>query len=187
MKSFYLTDTGKVRDHNEDSVIIVKNREGNYLLAVADGMGGHSCGEVASSITIQYLAHHFQEDFYKMNKDQAVNWINNSVNEINSELFDLANKTREKHVGSKVHLRGLIEFSNVCSNNCKYCGLRLDNKNIERYNLTFDDILYSANIAKQLGYKTLVLQSGENQAYPMKQMKEIISELKKMDFAIIRS
>ncbi|MCQ2958509.1 MAG: [FeFe] hydrogenase H-cluster radical SAM maturase HydE [Candidatus Gastranaerophilales bacterium] len=108
-------------------------------------------------------------------------------NEINSELFDLANKTREKHVGSKVHLRGLLEFSNVCSNNCKYCGLRIDNKNIERYNLTFDDILYSANIAKEAGYKTLVLQSGENQAYPRKQMKEIISKLKKMDFAITLS
>ena len=79
-------------------------------------------------------------------------------NEINSELFDLANKTREKHVGSKVHLRGLIEFSNVCSNNCKYCGLRVDNKNIERYNLTFDDILYSANIAKELGIETLTPQ-----------------------------
>ncbi len=87
MKSFYLTDAGKIREHNEDSVIIVKNRENDYLLAVADGMGGHSCGEVASNIVIGYLGHHFQESFYKMNKEQAINWINDSVNEVNSKIF----------------------------------------------------------------------------------------------------
>ena len=46
MKSFYLTDTGLVREHNEDSVIISENGEGCYLMAVADGMGGHQAGEV---------------------------------------------------------------------------------------------------------------------------------------------
>ena len=55
MKSFYLTDAGKVRDHNEDSVIIVKNKNNECLMAIADGMGGHSAGEVASSIAIGYL------------------------------------------------------------------------------------------------------------------------------------
>ncbi len=55
MKTFYLTDAGKVRSHNEDSVIITKNQAGDYLMAVADGMGGHSAGEVASSLTIPNL------------------------------------------------------------------------------------------------------------------------------------
>lgn len=87
MKSFYLTDAGKVRDHNEDSVIIVKNRENNYLMAVSDGMGGHSCGEIASSIVIGYLGHHFQEHFYKMNKEQAINFIKDSIDEVNSMIF----------------------------------------------------------------------------------------------------
>ena len=53
-KSFYLTDTGKVRDHNEDSVTILKNMNDEYLLVVADGMGGHRKGEVASSITLTH-------------------------------------------------------------------------------------------------------------------------------------
>ena len=97
MKSFYLTDTGKVRDHNEDSVIILKNNEGSYLLAVADGMGGHSCGEVASSIVIKYLAHHFNERFYKMSKDDAIIFINDSINEMNSEIF----KYQDTHPESK--------------------------------------------------------------------------------------
>ena len=61
MKSFYLTDAGKIREHNEDSVIVVKNKDGDYLMAVADGMGGHSAGEVASSIAISYLGKSFNE------------------------------------------------------------------------------------------------------------------------------
>ena len=87
MKSFYLTDPGMVRDHNEDSVIIVKNDEGSYLMAIADGMGGHSAGEVASSIAISYLGKHFKESFRNMSKVDAVNWIRDSVDEINLNIF----------------------------------------------------------------------------------------------------
>ena len=87
MKSFYLTDTGKVRDHNEDSVIIVKNENNEYLMAIADGMGGHSAGEVASSIAISYLGKHFQESFLSLSKVDAVEWIRDSANEINSLIF----------------------------------------------------------------------------------------------------
>ena len=87
MKSFYLTDAGKVRDHNEDSVIIVKNNEGSYLMAIADGMGGHSAGEVASSIAIGYLGKHFKETFINMSKVDAVKWIRDAVDEINTLIF----------------------------------------------------------------------------------------------------
>ena len=59
MKTFYLTDSGKVRDHNEDNLVILSNDSGEYLLAVADGMGGHKAGEVASSIAIEYLKEKF--------------------------------------------------------------------------------------------------------------------------------
>ena len=87
MKSFYLTDPGMVRDHNEDSVIIVKNDEGSYIMAIADGMGGHSAGEVASSIAISYLGKHFKESFRNMSKLDAVNWIRDAVDEINILIF----------------------------------------------------------------------------------------------------
>ena len=87
MKSFYLTDAGKVRDHNEDSVIIVKNNEGDYLMAIADGMGGHSAGEVASSIAISYVGKHFKESFMNMSKVDAVNWIRDVVDEVNTLIF----------------------------------------------------------------------------------------------------
>ena len=87
MKSFYLTDAGQIRDHNEDSVIIVNNEEGSYLMAIADGMGGHSAGEVASSIAINYVGTHFKESFRNMGKVDAVNWIRDAVNEINLLIF----------------------------------------------------------------------------------------------------
>lgn len=88
MKSFYLTDAGRIRDHNEDSVIITKNTDNEYLMAIADGMGGHSAGEVASSIAISHLSKHFNETFLKMSKVDAVNWIRNVVNEINTLIFE---------------------------------------------------------------------------------------------------
>ncbi len=97
MKSFYLTDTGKVRDHNEDSVIIIKNNEGSYLMAVADGMGGHSCGEVASSLVITHLAHNFNESFYNLDKEDAINFINDTIQEANGMIF----KYQETHPESK--------------------------------------------------------------------------------------
>ena len=87
MKSFYLTDAGMVRSHNEDSVIIVKNDDDEYLMAIADGMGGHSAGEVASAIAIDFLDTHFKKTFHKMSKVDAVNWIRDSVDEINTLIF----------------------------------------------------------------------------------------------------
>ncbi len=118
MKSFYLTDTGNVRDHNEDSIIIVQNPEGAYLMAVADGMGGHSAGEVASSIAISYLGKRFQESFFKMSKTDAVNWIKNSVNEINSLIFKYSDENPEsKGMGTTLVLsiitNDYILFGNI--------------------------------------------------------------------------
>ena len=95
MDSFYLTDTGIVRDHNEDSVIIISNDEGSCLMAVADGMGGHRAGEVASSIAISSISKRFNETFFKMSKAEAVEWIKESVNEINSLIFKYTDENPE--------------------------------------------------------------------------------------------
>ncbi len=95
MKSFYLTDTGKVRSHNEDSLIVLENSNHEYLLAVADGMGGHSAGEVASSIAITHLSNMFNKNFLGLEKVQAVNWLRDTVIEINDLIFDYADKHPE--------------------------------------------------------------------------------------------
>lgn len=103
----------------------------------------------------------------------------------NEWLFALADKIRKEYKGDEVHLRGLIEFSNICKCHCKYCGLRSENKNIQRYRMT--DITESAKKAVKLGYKTIVLQSGEDSFYSKEIMCEIIKELKKLDIALTLS
>lgn len=87
MQTYYLTDAGKVREHNEDSVTIVKNNNDEYLLAVADGMGGHRAGEIASSMTIDYLGNAFSEMDTVGDKASAVNWLRESVDSINKKIF----------------------------------------------------------------------------------------------------
>lgn len=93
MEYFYLTDPGKVRDHNEDSVIITENYEKEVLLAVADGMGGHRAGEIASSIAITHIASRFKEMSRIGNKDDAINWIKDTVSEANMKIY----KYTEEH------------------------------------------------------------------------------------------
>jgi protein phosphatase len=97
MNYFYLTDSGRVRDHNEDNVIIVKNDANEYLLAVADGMGGHLCGEVASSIAIKHVAERFKKISSIGNKEDAENWIQSTVSEVNALIY----KYTEEHPESK--------------------------------------------------------------------------------------
>ena len=83
----------------------------------------------------------------------------------NYSLFSLADKVRKENVGDEVHLRALIEFSSTCKRTCKYCGLRAPNHKAKRYNLSPDEIFELAQNAVRLGYKTVVLQSGENDYY----------------------
>lgn len=108
-------------------------------------------------------------------------------NEFDKEILEAADRVRSKYVGDEVHLRGLIEFSNTCKQDCLYCGLRRDNKNIERYRLTEEKIIDFARNAKSYGYKTVVLQSGEDSYYTVERMERIIKEIKKLDLAITLS
>ncbi len=87
METFFLTDTGKVREHNEDSVTILKNSNNEYMLAVADGMGGHKAGEVASSMAINHISDKFRSLETLGSKEDAINWIRREVEEINKSIF----------------------------------------------------------------------------------------------------
>ncbi len=95
MKAFYLTDSGKVRSHNEDSVTILKNEANEYLLLVADGMGGHKAGEVASSMVVTHLGKRFSNMASIGSKVDAINWIKDNISEINKEILDYAIKYPE--------------------------------------------------------------------------------------------
>ena len=105
----------------------------------------------------------------------------------NDWLFSLADKTREEYVGDEVHLRGLIEFSNICKRQCKYCGLRCEDKFIDRYRISKENIISYAEHAVNMGYKTIVLQSGEDEYYNTDLMCEIIERIKKLGVALTLS
>ena len=95
MQTFYFTDPGKVRTHNEDSVTIINNDKSEFVLAIADGMGGHKAGEVASKIAID----HIRDSFYKLDtigsKDDAIEWLRLIVKEINNKIFEYAKEHPE--------------------------------------------------------------------------------------------
>ncbi len=104
-----------------------------------------------------------------------------------SELFKKADEIRRQVVGDDVHLRGLIEFSNICRNNCLYCGIRRGNKCAVRYRLEPNELIETARKAVDLGFKTIVMQSGEDMYYDVVRMCHIIEEIKKFDVAITLS
>ena len=118
MKAYYITDTGKVRTHNEDSVMIVKNLGGEYLMVVADGMGGHKAGEIASSIVVNGLTDKFKVLETIGSKNDAVNWIRQKASELNDDIFKYTDEFPEsKGMGTTMVLsiitKDYILFGNV--------------------------------------------------------------------------
>lgn len=83
-----------------------------------------------------------------------------------------------KYYGNKVYIRGLIEFTNYCKNNCYYCGIRRDNRNVRRYRLTEEEILSCCREGYALGYRTFVLQGGDDPYFTDERMTELIRRIK---------
>jgi len=104
-----------------------------------------------------------------------------------TELFRQADIVRHDTLGDEVHLRGLIEFSNICRNNCRYCGIRKDNHCLQRYRLSAEELVETARRAAALGFKTIVMQSGEDMDFTKDKMCRIIAEIKKFDVAVTLS
>ena len=102
-------------------------------------------------------------------------------------LFKRADEVRFENVGDEVQLRGLIEFSNICRNNCLYCGIRKGNSKVIRYRMSEKELLEMAQKAIDMGFKTIVLQSGEDMYYDTSRMCYIIEEIKKSDIALTLS
>ena len=102
-------------------------------------------------------------------------------------LFEAANRVRQYYVGDGVYLRGLIEFSNYCQNNCMYCGIRCGNTHADRYRLSPSQMIEMARKAAGYGYKTVVLQSGEDPWFTLERLCEIITEIKQMGLVVTLS
>ena len=152
MEYCYLTDPGMVRDHNEDSVTVVKNISDEILLAVADGMGGHRGGEIASSIAINILARRFSQQASIGTKEEAIDWIKRIVIEANSAIY----KYTEEHPDSvgmgttlvlAIHTNDFLLFGNIGDSS----GYVIKNKKIHK--ITTDHTL--VNLLVKSGELTL--------------------------------
>lgn len=119
-----------------------------------------------------------------MNKDEIVEILTCKSADI---YYKKADAIRRKYCGNIVHLRALIEFSNFCKKQCLYCGINAKNKNVKRYRLSEQDIVKSAKYAQKIGFKTIVLQSGEDDYFDVKKMCSIIEKIKELNLVITLS
>jgi biotin synthase len=105
-----------------------------------------------------------------------------------ARIFAFADEVRKRHMGDGVLLRGLVEFSNHCRNTCAYCGLNRNNKRLQRYRLTSDELLESAALIAAQRIKTIVLQSGEDDELDAGWLATMVSEMKaRHDMAVTLS
>jgi len=115
-----------------------------------------------------------------LEKSELINLLNELDNneDLKKLLFSRSLTVREANYGKKVYMRGLIEFTNYCKQNCKYCGIRRDNRTVDRYRLTKEDILICCREGYLLGYRTFVLQGGEDAFYTDNLLIDIVSSIK---------
>lgn len=111
-------------------------------------------------------------------KDELVYLLRHLDAGSTQELYRFAHRKRMEHYGDKVFLRGLIEFSSYCRQDCLYCGLRASNRYAERYRLKPPDIIACCREGYNLGYRTFVLQSGEDAWYTERILVELIRQIK---------
>jgi len=125
------------------------------------------------------------EQTHQLTEEQLVYLLNDA--QAGTLLYAAADRVRKKYVGDEVHLRALIEFTNFCKNQCLYCGLQCQNKKIVRYRLTADEIVKLAQKAVQYGYKTIVLQGGEDPFFTADILVPILQQIKSLGLAITLS
>ena len=114
----------------------------------------------------------------ELTKEEWTFLIENRTPELAEYLFEQARQVRETHYGKDVYIRGLIEFTNYCKNDCLYCGIRKSNKNAERYRLNKEDILACCKRGYELGFRTFVLQGGEDGHFSDEKIVDLVKAIK---------
>ena len=120
------------------------------------------------------------ETNHALSKEEFISLIDGRTRLLAEYLFEKARRIRNEHYGNDVYMRGLIEFTNYCKNDCLYCGIRRSNRNASRYRLTKDEILSCCEEGYELGFRTFVLQGGEDGHYSDEMLVDIIREIKSL-------
>lgn len=120
----------------------------------------------------------------KLDREAIVILLSALPGEEERALYSLADAFRARYVGDEVHLRGVIEFSNHCRRRCLYCGLRADNRSLARYRMQPEEILAVARRGVELGYGTIVLQSGEDPWYTAEMLADLVAVIKELGVAV---
>ena len=115
---------------------------------------------------------------HRLDRDELALLIDGRNEELAEYLFQKARETRHRHYGHDIFVRGLIEISNCCQNDCLYCGIRRSNHKATRYRLTSDEILDCCSAGYQLGFRTFVLQGGEDLSFTDDKIVALIREIK---------
>ncbi len=113
-----------------------------------------------------------------LTKEEYILLLNHRTPEIAEYLFEKSRKTARRFFGNRIYTRGLIEFTNYCKNNCYYCGIRAGNGNVERYRLSKEQILSCCAAGYELGFRTYVLQGGEDLCYSDDLIAQLVREIK---------
>ena len=113
-----------------------------------------------------------------LSKEEWISLIENRSVELSDYLFAQAREVRHQYYGKEIYVRGLIEFTNYCKNDCFYCGIRKSNANTTRYRLTKEDILTCCKSGYTLGFRTFVLQGGEDGYFTDSRLCDIVSSIK---------
>ena len=141
---------------------------GDYIYA----QGGFVINKIAEKDALEILES-WKELFQELKK------IDLKLSRPTNNLFQIANNTRQKHLGNSCCVHGIIEFSNYCQDNCLYCGIRRDNIDLSRYRMPVDEIVATVDHAvNQLGFKALVLQSGEDLWYTDEKLVELVNKIR---------
>ncbi len=115
----------------------------------------------------------------RLTKAEWMQLIDGRTTELAEFLFERAREVRHAHYGKNVYIRGLIEFSNYCKNDCYYCGIRKSNRCLSRYRLTKEEILSCCQNGYELGFRTFVLQGGEDLWFTQERMTELIRSIRR--------
>lgn len=119
------------------------------------------------------------EETHILEKEEYIYLITSCKKEETEILFQKARDMQKKYYKNEVYSRGLIEFTDYCKNNCLYCGIRSGNTKAERYRLSQEEILSCTEEGYRLGFRTFVLQGGEDCYYSAEDIGNLVSEIKK--------